>query len=403
MKTNRLILILSTFVVVSTLKTQGSSYIKVPNLITTLEKEYTWNPTSENWELSALLNYRYNNDGFLSEIIKTDYKTGTLVSLVTYEYNLIGLRTSYTVFEWANNQWSGNTRYVYEFDSENNDAGKVVQQWTGTEWKNDTHDTEYLFDEEGIFRRWSNYRWKNNQWLFDYYIYLDYNEKRLMSRKLSIRPPDINLSQVIYNYNDQGEYSEMYAQFWRNGNWENSWRRWYEYDACGNIRFINRQSWVNGEWINTTRSEFIQILDEKTYQLKKIPVCHNGHTIYVSKNAVPAHLRHGDCIGECLVEVNGGNNEKSLFIESSTNHPEIMENGVRVYPNPVNDKINIYLGINEQHIRKIELMDLSGRVLLQVPVNGESIITIPRGELQKGMYMLRMEGDEVVNHKIIIQ
>jgi hypothetical protein len=29
----------------------------------------------------------------------------------------------------------------------------------------------------------------------------------------------------------------------------------------------------------------------------KIDVYHNGHVIKVSKNAGPAHLRHGDCLG----------------------------------------------------------------------------------------------------------
>jgi hypothetical protein len=28
-------------------------------------------------------------------------------------------------------------------------------------------------------------------------------------------------------------------------------------------------------------------------------VCHKGHTIVISVNAVPAHLRHGDTLGPC--------------------------------------------------------------------------------------------------------
>jgi hypothetical protein len=32
---------------------------------------------------------------------------------------------------------------------------------------------------------------------------------------------------------------------------------------------------------------------------RKVLVCHNGHTIFISKNAVPAHLRHGDALGPC--------------------------------------------------------------------------------------------------------
>ena len=32
---------------------------------------------------------------------------------------------------------------------------------------------------------------------------------------------------------------------------------------------------------------------------RKMLVCHKGHTISISVNAVPAHLRHGDTLGPC--------------------------------------------------------------------------------------------------------
>ena len=32
---------------------------------------------------------------------------------------------------------------------------------------------------------------------------------------------------------------------------------------------------------------------------RRVSLCHNGHTITVSENAVPAHLRHGDTLGAC--------------------------------------------------------------------------------------------------------
>ena len=37
------------------------------------------------------------------------------------------------------------------------------------------------------------------------------------------------------------------------------------------------------------------------YAQPKVTVCHNGHTITISKAALPAHLRHGDTAGACGV------------------------------------------------------------------------------------------------------
>lgn len=34
-------------------------------------------------------------------------------------------------------------------------------------------------------------------------------------------------------------------------------------------------------------------------QNDKVTICHNGHSIMVSINAIPAHMEHGDFIGDC--------------------------------------------------------------------------------------------------------
>ena len=36
----------------------------------------------------------------------------------------------------------------------------------------------------------------------------------------------------------------------------------------------------------------------------KVTICHKGHTITVSRNALRAHLDHGDTIGSCEITPN---------------------------------------------------------------------------------------------------
>jgi hypothetical protein len=43
------------------------------------------------------------------------------------------------------------------------------------------------------------------------------------------------------------------------------------------------------------------------YHPQKVTICHNGHTITISRSALPAHLRHGDTIGPCTGAVAGAN------------------------------------------------------------------------------------------------
>lgn len=42
-----------------------------------------------------------------------------------------------------------------------------------------------------------------------------------------------------------------------------------------------------------------QTAAQDQYQPKKVTICHKGHTITISRSALPAHLRHGDTIGPC--------------------------------------------------------------------------------------------------------
>jgi len=42
-----------------------------------------------------------------------------------------------------------------------------------------------------------------------------------------------------------------------------------------------------------------QTAAQDQYQPQKVTICHKGHTITISRSALPAHLRHGDTIGPC--------------------------------------------------------------------------------------------------------
>ena len=75
----------------------------------------------------------------------------------------------------------------------------------------------------------------------------------------------------------------------------------------------------------------------------------------------------------------------------------------RPLPFPADDRVNINLGKNIDNIRKIEVADLSGRIIMQLPVGKIQNIVIPTGRLTRGTYMLRMQGDKITSQKIVIQ
>jgi hypothetical protein len=126
----------------------------------------------------------------------------------------------------------------------------------------------------------------------------------------------------------------------------------------------------------------------------KVMVCHNGKAICVASGAVQAHLNHGDNLGACgtvTVAAVGSDDHAGAGISTQ----------ISVYPNPVNDKINIWLGANEKQIRRIEMVDMVGNIVLRQQTNNRSEVTLYVQQLPAGVYVLRLIGDKAETFKIV--
>ena len=94
----------------------------------------------------------------------------------------------------------------------------------------------------------------------------------------------------------------------------------------------------------------------------KVLVCHNGHTICVSANAVPTHLGHSDQLGNCISKQGG---------ETLSEIPDgyVLEQN---YPNPFNPTTEIRFGIPDAGVVSLKIFDALGaeiRTLVSAPMN----------------------------------
>ena len=121
----------------------------------------------------------------------------------------------------------------------------------------------------------------------------------------------------------------------------------------------------------------------------KIPVCHNGTTIIIKKTVLPTHLAHGDCPYECFSSK--GNSVPGEGVNVKAEGDPLF----KVYPNPASERITVSLNIIDCPVTKIELLDLSGRVLRMVSQVDESEVTIDLNGLMNGNYILRITSGEV--------
>ena len=126
----------------------------------------------------------------------------------------------------------------------------------------------------------------------------------------------------------------------------------------------------------------------------KITVCHKGQLISVSKMAAIGHIQHGDCIGTC--------SQPTTNTRLSVEQNLLQAAGIRVYPNPVTDQLAIELGVNNHHIRTVELIDMAGRTVIRMDVKSSSV-KLSKGQLKPGSYILQLKGDKLLSKQVMIQ
>jgi uncharacterized repeat protein (TIGR01451 family) len=81
------------------------------------------------------------------------------------------------------------------------------------------------------------------------------------------------------------------------------------------------------------------------------------------------------------------------------------ENSVSVFPNPFSDQLTIMWADEQEKPVRLILLDVSGRVIREMPVSGKQAI-INRDELQQGLYFFRLETNTGKNYacgKIVAQ
>ncbi len=128
----------------------------------------------------------------------------------------------------------------------------------------------------------------------------------------------------------------------------------------------------------------------------RITVCHKGQLITVSKMAAIGHLQHGDCIGSC------GDNTTTQRAGQPLQETA-PGNAITVYPNPAKGFVNVVLGTNEEKISRIDVVDVSGKVVAQVQVNGKNSLTIATDRMVPGVYLLKLQGSKVITRKILVE
>jgi hypothetical protein len=188
-------------------------------------------------------------------------------------------------------------------------------------------------------------------------------------------------------------------------------------DSAATYNFLARVNCSNGDndsyWVKIDNGSFVMVnqLVTSGWQWMRLAGASLGvgsHTLTIAYREDGAHLDKvlvtaatttGNDMGSP-----GTNCGQARAVSPSISSEEAMANkGITVYPNPVTNKINIQLGENNKDIRKVQVMDMSGRVVRDVAVKKASTISILTNGMRSGTYLLLLQGNESISHKIVVQ
>jgi hypothetical protein len=350
---------------------------------------YRWDAAIADWQPYQVQIYSYA-DGLLTGILTREHSTGKEVARTDYLYNETGRIVSAVNYIFRD-AWGFSTRSLTDYDSYERVSSVRVQKWSGEIWAEDRLQQNYEYNTEGKVTHYESVYWRNNSWTMPTASTLNYNDSGDLESHVATRP-DGNIDyRIIYEYDGTGLQTKLYTQYPEDGGWSNWNLRTYTYDGCGRKSFQVQYSGEGPDWIPSIKTVFFSSFRISNYPGRKVPVCHKGHTIWISVHAVDAHLRHGDCIGECI-------SDRAQPPASKKCAP------FTVYPNPARGRATIRFNSDcECQKKKVELTDFSGKVIKAFTVGDNSDLIIDRGSLRPGHYFIRVTGSEVWSLPLIFE
>jgi hypothetical protein len=146
-----------------------------------------------------------------------------------------------------------------------------------------------------------------------------------------------------------------------------------------------------------TTSKTIMVTDARCgNKMEKVVVCHNGHEICISSNAVDAHLQHGDALGYCNTEI--------LVRAQAKQEEEISVQTLKVdiSPNPTSNEFKMVIQSKNDDLLNVTVTDNLGRNVFttsKIPAN--KILVFGRNFRPGSYFVVVQQGKEVRSFKLI--
>lgn len=345
---------------------------------------YSYSRVSSTYVLMSVT-YNFYSDGLLdSTITKSADRNPVSKTLNNYDGELLSVVMTYNA-DGVN--WLPSQRQELFYDGSQRLTTRVVTVWRTDRWEN-LNTFTYYYDEKDNLSVYHRDYWYAGSWTDFSTDSLFYDHRGILTERTAwLTSTNYYYTRMLYDNTATGLKLSQTRQDYLDTGWVNKAKTIYVYNGCGTLTNTYGEIWSNGNWESDSRTD-IYYHHELLSGRRRVPVCHNGQTLYVHVSELNSHLAHGDCPGECY---NPDDDTEAP--------PHPSDRGRRapftVFPNPATDYVTIRMEDQECPVSGIELMDYHGRPVRKIAANGEEVITIDLGSLSSGSYILRIISDTV--------
>ncbi len=378
-----LLICMAVFPVITFSQGQGAGCELYPTLIDSVLVA-RWDQSAGIWNGESVSHYHYDGSR-LSDILYMDASRELQSRWADY-YDTSGNVVLQLLTTWDGSEWKESQKKMSVFSVENRKETELILNLRNGVWVFRAF-YEYRYDDGRLSR--IVYRLQDREGNMYDHLYYDYQYEGGIVRRIVTRDPSTgtDIRVEVYDRDEEGRVSELTLYniesdtFGGEVNQIPVTRRVYDYGEFGLLREVILMNYNEGIWVNTTRSVYYRKVDTA----RKVTVCHNGNTICISVNALPAHLAIGSVLGACRDD--GG---KRVVRDMESEKPPFT-----VFPNPATDRITVRIESQSAYLSGVlQLTDFRGRLLRSVKIEGQNEVILYRQGLKDGKYIIRLVGDQ---------
>ncbi|HEY5686903.1 MAG TPA: hypothetical protein VIS27_01200, partial [Yeosuana sp.] len=335
--------------------------------INSWKTEYTYNtngyPTQEidygwyegQWFYDLKMDYIYDNNGDQIQTILIDIPAWGGLMKFENTYDINGNLTLVTGYGWDGNQWLLSSKIESTYDTNGDQIQYIIYGWKPviSQWSY-VRKTEYTYDNNRNLTQFIEFSWDGSQWWYDWKTEYTYDNNG-------------NLTQNV----DYSFYNPM-------ANWLNESKTEYTYDNNRNLTQYIDYSWVGAQWVNEWKTNFTynDLYSYSDLVLPYYSTIPDFYRTFESKIFFNHMLTNGmgyiwdSDLNDWAIKdsYTFSYSEKDILSTS-----EIIEQKLKIYPNPVSNVLTIKSEINP--IDKVEIYSVLGKKIKEINFDFENINT----------------------------